>query len=100
MEKFADLYSDYLICSTSYTTATSMSSLLNIKHDKVTQELSADYHVIAPDYIGFGNSSQPSADSFDYTFDNLASYVDGFISALSLNKFIIIFIQFTYIKNL
>lgn len=40
MENFADLYSDYLICSTSYTTATGMSSLLNIKHDKITQELS------------------------------------------------------------
>lgn len=40
MENFADLYSDYLICSTSYTTATGMSRLLNIKHDKVTQELS------------------------------------------------------------
>ena len=40
MENFADLYSDYLICSTSYTTATGMSGLLNIKHDKVTQELS------------------------------------------------------------
>lgn len=39
MENFADLYSDYLICSTSYTTATGMSSLLNIKHDRVTQEL-------------------------------------------------------------
>ena len=40
MENFADLYSDYLICSTSYTTATGLSSLLNIKHDKITQELS------------------------------------------------------------
>jgi hypothetical protein len=40
MENFADLYSDYLICSTSYTTATGMSSLLNIKHDKITQALS------------------------------------------------------------
>jgi pimeloyl-ACP methyl ester carboxylesterase len=54
------------------------------------KELSADYHVIAPDYIGFGNSSQPSADSFEYTFDNLASYIDGFISALLLNKFIMV----------
>lgn len=40
MENFADLYSDYLICSSSYTTATGMSLLLNIKHDKVTNELS------------------------------------------------------------
>jgi hypothetical protein len=40
MENFADLYSDYLICSTSYTTAMGMSFLLNIKHDKITRELS------------------------------------------------------------
>lgn len=40
MENFADLYSDYLICSTSYVTTTGMSSFLNIKHDKITQELS------------------------------------------------------------
>jgi hypothetical protein len=40
MENFADLYSDYLICSTSYVTATGMSNFLNIKHDKITQELS------------------------------------------------------------
>jgi hypothetical protein len=40
MKNFADLYSDYLICSTSYTTATGLSSLLNIKHDKITYELS------------------------------------------------------------
>jgi hypothetical protein len=39
MENFADLYSDYLRCSTSYTTVTGMSSLLNIKHDRITQEL-------------------------------------------------------------
>lgn len=40
MENFSDLYSDYLICSTSYASATGMASLLNIKHDKITQELS------------------------------------------------------------
>ncbi len=40
MENFADLYSDYLISSSSYTTATGMASLLSIKHDKITRELS------------------------------------------------------------
>ena len=30
------------------------------------------YHVVAPDYPGFGNSSAPQVDQFDYTFDNLA----------------------------
>ncbi len=39
MKNFADLYSDYLIYSTSYATATGMAPLLNIMHDKVTQEL-------------------------------------------------------------
>ena len=40
VENFVDLYTDYLICSNSYTTATGMASLLSIKHDKITQHLS------------------------------------------------------------
>lgn len=40
MENFVDLYTDYLISSSSYTTATGMASLLSIKHDKITRELS------------------------------------------------------------
>ncbi len=40
MENFEDLYTDYLISSSSYTTATGMVSLLSIKHDKITRELS------------------------------------------------------------
>ena len=34
--------------------------------------LSDSFHLIAPDYPGFGNSAQPPMDAFDYTFDNLA----------------------------
>lgn len=40
MENFVDLYTDYLISSSSYTTATGIASLLSIKHDKITTELS------------------------------------------------------------
>ncbi len=40
MNNFEDLYTDYLISSSSYTTATGMGSLLSIKHDKITRELS------------------------------------------------------------
>jgi hypothetical protein len=40
MENFVDLYTDYLITSSSYTTATGMSHLLSIKHDKITRALS------------------------------------------------------------
>lgn len=52
--------------------------------------LSSKYHVIAPDYIGFGHSSQPSAVDFNYTFDNLAEFVDKFIKKLSLNEFVLV----------
>gem|GEM_PF-2236180 len=40
MENFEDLYTDYLITSTSYTTATGMVSLLSVSHDKITRSLS------------------------------------------------------------
>tara|TARA_R110002096_G_scaffold133298_2_gene284149 strand:- start:2333 stop:2509 length:177 start_codon:yes stop_codon:yes gene_type:complete len=39
MDNFADLYSVYLISSSSYTTATGMASLLSIKHDKIIRAL-------------------------------------------------------------
>jgi pimeloyl-ACP methyl ester carboxylesterase len=39
-------------------------------------DLSDDFHIIAPDYPGFGLSSAPSSDDYEYTFDNLAGVVD------------------------
>jgi len=51
------------------------------------QELAIDYHLIAPDYPGFGNSSMPLPSTFEYTFDHLADIVAGFIAAKSLDKF-------------
>lgn len=49
--------------------------------------LADKYHVIAPDYPGFGNSSMPSVAEFDYTFDNLARIVDGFTQKLGLDRY-------------
>ncbi len=49
--------------------------------------LSDSYHLIAPDYPGFGQSSMPSAKDFAYTFDNLALVVTHFIDAIGLKKF-------------
>jgi pimeloyl-ACP methyl ester carboxylesterase len=43
--------------------------------------LAADYHVIAPDYPGFGYSDSPTVDAFDYTFDNLAHIVGKLLEA-------------------
>lgn len=45
------------------------------------------YHVVAPDYPGFGNSSMPTVDEFEYTFDNLAQVVDRFTQQIGLAKY-------------
>jgi pimeloyl-ACP methyl ester carboxylesterase len=45
------------------------------------------YHLIAPDYPGFGHSSAPSADQFSYTFDRLAQVINDFVAQLGLTKF-------------
>ncbi|USX11262.1 alpha/beta fold hydrolase [Paraburkholderia fungorum] len=47
------------------------------------------FHLIAPDYIGFGHSDAPSRDEFKYTFDNLADHVAGLIEALKLDSYIL-----------
>ena len=45
------------------------------------------YHLIAPDYPGFGHSSAPTVDQFSYTFDHLAQVVNDFVGQLGLTKF-------------
>jgi pimeloyl-ACP methyl ester carboxylesterase len=50
-------------------------------------DLSADYHLIAPDYPGFGQSSSPSISAYNYRFDNLALTINQFIDALELKNF-------------
>lgn len=47
------------------------------------------FRVIAPDYVGFGQSDAPSATEFDYTFDNLTAHVAGLIDALGLTSYIL-----------
>jgi pimeloyl-ACP methyl ester carboxylesterase len=47
------------------------------------------FHLVAPDYIGFGHSDAPSNTQFAYTFDNLAAHVGGLVDALSLKSYIL-----------
>jgi pimeloyl-ACP methyl ester carboxylesterase len=47
------------------------------------------FHVIAPDYIGFGQSDAPKATEFDYSFDNLTAHVTGLIDQLGLKSYIL-----------
>jgi pimeloyl-ACP methyl ester carboxylesterase len=51
-------------------------------------QLADSFHVIAPDYVGFGYSDAPNAVDFAYTFDNLAAHVEGLLfGVLGLKKF-------------
>jgi pimeloyl-ACP methyl ester carboxylesterase len=45
------------------------------------------YHVLAPDYPGYGQSDAPSVDAFDYTFDHLADIVDHFLDQKSIKNY-------------
>lgn len=50
-------------------------------------DLSVRYHVLAPDYPGFGRSDQPLIKDFDYTFDNMSKIVEAFINELHVEKY-------------
>ena len=50
-------------------------------------QLSDEYHLIAPDYPGYGHSSMPSIDEFEYSFDNMANIVDQFIDKVGLKSY-------------
>src|ERR1700742_593707 len=45
------------------------------------------YHVVAPDLPGFGNTVSPPRGQFDYTFDNLARVIGGFVEAVGLRRY-------------
>lgn len=45
------------------------------------------YRIIAPDYPGFGNSSMPTVQEFDYSFDRLADIVEQLTDRLQLEKY-------------
>jgi pimeloyl-ACP methyl ester carboxylesterase len=47
------------------------------------------FHVIAPDYIGFGQSDAPDHADFTYSFDNLTRSVTGLIDHLGLKSYIL-----------
>jgi pimeloyl-ACP methyl ester carboxylesterase len=49
--------------------------------------LADTYHLIAPDYPGFGHSDAPSPDMFAYTFDHLAACVAQLIDQLGVTRY-------------
>jgi pimeloyl-ACP methyl ester carboxylesterase len=45
------------------------------------------YHVIAPDYPGFGRSPPPDRAKFQFTFSNYAALVDGLVTKLGVQRY-------------
>jgi pimeloyl-ACP methyl ester carboxylesterase len=47
------------------------------------------YHVVAPDYPGFGYSDTPRPDEFEYTFDHLTDVIEQFIDVIGLSRYVL-----------
>lgn len=55
--------------------------------DRLIPLLAMHYHVIAPDFPGFGRSNSPSPAKYSYTFDQLAQTVNGLLEQLNTNRY-------------
>lgn len=51
--------------------------------------LSDRHHLVAPDFPGFGFSVFPPTDQFNYTFENIAVYINSFAEKIGLSAFTI-----------
>ncbi|MFN8592323.1 MAG: alpha/beta hydrolase [Thermomicrobiales bacterium] len=49
--------------------------------------LAGTYHLVAPDYPGFGQSDAPDVEAFAYTFDHLAAVIAAFVDAVGLERY-------------
>lgn len=55
--------------------------------DSLIPLLADRYHIIAPDYPGFGRSDAPSATAYAYTFDHLAHSMGQLLTQLGINQY-------------
>jgi pimeloyl-ACP methyl ester carboxylesterase len=49
--------------------------------------LADKYHVVAPDFPGYGESSAPSVNDFDYSFEGLTTVTEKFVEKLNLSSY-------------
>ena len=55
--------------------------------DTLIPLLATRYHLIAPDFPGFGQSDAPPPSSYVYTFDNLAKTINALLEQLKINTY-------------
>lgn len=56
--------------------------------------LADSFHVVAPDYPGFGNSDRPDPKDYQYTFANLANTIDRLTEKIGLTKYFVYLFDF------
>ena len=49
--------------------------------------LSDDFHIVAPDLPGFGQSAMPPREQFKYTFDHIADVIDRFTDVVGFDRY-------------
>jgi pimeloyl-ACP methyl ester carboxylesterase len=54
---------------------------------ELLERLADRFHLVAPDYPGFGHSEAPSPAAFEYTFDRLADVIERFTEQLALGRY-------------
>ncbi len=60
----------------------------------ILEKLSDTFHIVAPDYPGFGNSDRPDPKDYTYTFVNLAETIDKFTEQVGLTKYAVYIFDF------
>ena len=55
--------------------------------DTLIPLLATRYHVVAPDFPGFGHSDAPPTSFYAYTFDNLARTINGLLEQLKIERY-------------
>src|SRR6202042_2611184 len=55
--------------------------------DALIPLLATRYHLVAPDFPGFGQSDAPAPSSYAYTFDNLAKTINGLLEQLKITHY-------------
>ncbi|MBF2708070.1 alpha/beta fold hydrolase [Flavobacterium soyangense] len=56
-------------------------------YNDLINRLSNEYHIIAPDYPGFGDSEKPSFTDFEYTLENYAKIFSNLLSDLNIRNY-------------
>ncbi len=51
------------------------------------RDLSDEFHLVAPDYPGYGRSEQPPMAEFEYSFENIAALMENFVDTIGLETY-------------